>query len=86
MTRRFTVTWRKSVEQEVTNAWLQVTDRREFSRLIDDLEQQLADSPELAGEEFHEGLRRVVVADCLIYFVVTTADCMVEVVRFRRRA
>jgi hypothetical protein len=84
MKRNYTLVWWKSAERELMDAFVEADNRRRFSEDVDRVEEGLEQHPQKVGEDFHEGIRRVFVAGCVLYFIVSEPDRMVEVVRLRR--
>lgn len=77
---KFTVAWSEEASNELCELWAVVPDRREMTRVVDALEQQLRHNPESVGESREKGRRVVMQSPIGIIFKVFPEDQLVQVV------
>jgi len=81
---KYTVTWRASAEQKLTQMWLEGRDREAINDATTQIEQILGTDPLNAGES-RSGNYRVLVEDPLaVVFSVWPQDRLVKVVEVSR--
>ncbi|MEX2168610.1 MAG: hypothetical protein WD851_04835 [Pirellulales bacterium] len=71
---RYTVLWRRDVENELVTIWCDSTDRQGIAKASDRIDSELKVDAHLKGTEFPDGLRVFVVAPLVAYFRFDEAD------------
>lgn len=75
---RYTVTWKRAAELALTEIWLESTDRRTVTRLINQVDSVLKNRPEEVGEEFY-GDRLLVLPPLHVVYAVNQIDRHVQI-------
>jgi hypothetical protein len=75
----YTLNWRPAAERDLAKLWLASSQRQAMADVADEIERQLADSPNDVGVAIHEGLRRLVVAPLYVQYSVDEGDRKVKV-------
>jgi hypothetical protein len=81
---KYTVVWLPSAERDLTDLWLNAPDLPVVSDAADELDAQLARSPEDLGESRFENVRMAFAGPLGILFEVQDADKLVRVLRVWR--
>lgn len=80
---RYTVTWHREAEDELTELWIAATDRDEIAAAVRAIDAALATDAETRGEPVAEGLRSLNAPPLRVLFTVRQDDrlAVVQVVR-----
>ena len=81
---RYTVVWLKGAQDELTEIWIDASDRNVVAIAADAIDLQLAEDANAKGIEISEGLRAFFAPPLRVLFAVREADRVVEVLRVRR--
>jgi hypothetical protein len=81
---KFTVVRKPAAERQLTEIWLEATDRNSVTAATKALESALSTRPDDVGESRPLDCRIAFVAPLALTFRVTVADRLVEVVSVRR--
>ena len=77
---RFTVTWHPSAEQDLTEIWLQASDRANVTQAANFIDQVLASDPLTHGEDFY-GERIIVALPLAVTYPVSEPDRSVQILQ-----
>lgn len=80
---RYTVTWHREAEDELTELWIAAPDRDEIAAAVRAIDAALASDAETRGEPVAEGLRSLNAPPLRVLFTVRQDDrlAVVQVVR-----
>lgn len=76
----FTVTWHPAAEEELTEIWLQASDREGVTQAVHVIDQVLASEPLMQGEEFY-GDRIFVALPLAVTYTVSHPDRFVQILQ-----
>jgi mRNA-degrading endonuclease RelE of RelBE toxin-antitoxin system len=76
---RYTVVWHKLAQDELAELWLAATDREAIRRATDQIDRQLAESPEEKGTRVSERSRELTRPPLQVLFRVLSDDRIVQV-------
>jgi hypothetical protein len=76
---RYTVTWHPRAQDELTELWLEATDRAAIAESADTIDTQLASDPDRAGVAISDRSRELSITPLHVLFRVSSADRMVEI-------
>ena len=76
---RYTVTWTKSADRDLTEVWLRSTDRSGVSAASHEIDQALRDDAHAKGNEVSEGLRGINIPPLRFLFTASQDDRVVEI-------
>lgn len=76
---RYTVTWTKSADRDLSEVWLRSKDRSGVSAASHAIDQALRDDPHLKGNEVSEGLRSINIPPLRFLFTANQDDRLVEI-------
>lgn len=80
---RYTVLWRRDVENDLITLWCKSSDRQGITNASDRIDAELKDDPQLKGIEFPDGLRGLEIAPLVVFFRIDDADRKVYVEAIR---
>ena len=75
----FSVVWVRTALDQLSLIWLGASDRAAISAACARIDEQLSRNPIGAGEEVHEGLRRLVVPPLRVLYSANESDRLVEI-------
>jgi len=81
---RYTVTWHREAEDELTELWLVATDRNEITAAVRAIDVALATDASEKGETAAEGLRSFYAPPLRVLFAIREHDRVVQVELVRR--
>jgi hypothetical protein len=81
---RFTVTWRKSAENQLATLWTNVADRPGITDAANTIDRELATDPETKGYSVSENIRGLHVPPLHVLYCIREADRLVEVLTVKR--
>jgi hypothetical protein len=77
---RYTVLWKPSALQRLTEIWLAASDRDEVNRAVSDIEHHLAHQAS-AGAPYLVGTKIIVAPPLAVVYEVDHGDCKATIVR-----
>lgn len=82
---RYTVLWRRDVENELITLWCESSDRQGITSASDRIDSELKIDSHSKGTEFSDGLRALEIAPLVAFFRIDEADrkVFVEAIRLK---
>lgn len=80
---RYTVVWKKSVQDELADLWLSAPNRNAVTVATNVIDERLKNDAAMEGIPVSEGLRAFIAPPLRILFAVSEPDRVVEVLRVR---
>ena len=81
---RYTVTWHREAEDDLTELWLVATDRNEITAAVRAIDVALATDASEKGETIAEGLRSLFAPPLRVLFAIREHDRVAQVELVRR--
>ncbi len=81
---KYTVVWSKAAEEKLANLWLDDEQREQITRATNEIDQRLQQDPQNEGESRENDRRVLIVPPLAVYFRVSVADRVVQVLTIRR--
>lgn len=78
---KYTVVWTSEAQDSLCELYMAVSNRAELSRIVENIEAELARRPESLGESRHTGCRVAMESHIGLTFEIHPDDCMVQVIQ-----
>src|SRR5438046_2858549 len=81
---RYIVNWMLGAQNHLAQLWIEASDRDVVTASANQIDDELAEDPDIKGEPLREGLRSLTISPLRVLYLVKEMDRIVDVIGVRR--